>query len=171
MTLDSDSVTDGRFADLVKAFGDRIAASMILLLAHANFQDRLFLCLGVDVEADGPLPPLGVRFAPAVFTSHTTPPPPFAPAPSVPAGGTVVERDERWSQLSYENLQNRLEFQRGKPPRLLIPAWEEFADALPTGLFDRPSDIVWYRLCLGYAPELAVPFEYFMRTAGAETSG
>ena len=39
---------------------------------------------------------------------------------------------------------------------------------LPDGSGERPSDIVWYRIAFGYAPELAVPFEYFMRTAGAE---
>ena len=32
----------------------------------------------------------------------------------------------------------------------------------------RPTDIIWYRIVFGYAPELAVPFELVMRTAGAE---
>lgn len=34
----------------------------------------------------------------------------------------------------------------------------------------RPSDIVWYRIVFGYAPDLAVPYEVFMRTAGAEAA-
>ena len=41
---------------------------------------------------------------------------------------------------------------------------------LPEGLIKKPSDIVWYRIVFGYAPELAVPFELVMRTAGAEAS-
>jgi len=31
-----------------------------------------------------------------------------------------------------------------------------------------PSDIVWYQLSFGYAHELAVPFEIYLRTAGGE---
>jgi hypothetical protein len=170
MTLDSDSVTDDEFARLVAGFGERAAASMVLLLAHANFQDRLLICLGAEVEPDGPLPPSEARFDPSVFTSRAKPAPAALPAASPPAGETVVAADEIWSRLSYDDLQNLLELQRGKPTRLPIPDWNVSAATLPPGLFDRPSDIVWYRICLGYAPELAVPFEYFMRTAGAETS-
>ncbi|MFO0959598.1 MAG: hypothetical protein U0800_19540 [Isosphaeraceae bacterium] len=44
MTLASDTVTDEEFAALAKAFGDRKAASMVLLMAFANYQDRLLLC-------------------------------------------------------------------------------------------------------------------------------
>ncbi len=35
---------------------------------------------------------------------------------------------------------------------------------------DKPSDIVWYRIAFGYADELAVPFEIYMRTAGSEVA-
>ncbi len=41
---------------------------------------------------------------------------------------------------------------------------------VPPGLFLKPTEIVWYRIVFGYAPELALPFERFMRTSGAETS-
>ena len=34
----------------------------------------------------------------------------------------------------------------------------------------KPSDIVWYRIVFRYAPELAVPYEIYMRTAGAEAA-
>lgn len=43
-------------------------------------------------------------------------------------------------------------------------------DRLPKGLMEKPSDIVWYKIAFGYADELAVPFEIYMRTAGAEVS-
>ena len=75
-----------------------------------------------------------------------------------------------WTTFSYETLQNRLEAQRQKPPRLRIPSWAEVGANLPHGLMKRPSDIIWYRIVFGYAPELAVPFEVLMRTAGAEAS-
>ena len=75
MTLDSDGVTDAEFAALVEHFGDRRAASMVLLLAYANFQDRVLLSLGAPIEAGGPLAPLDVAFAPAATTARLTPPP------------------------------------------------------------------------------------------------
>lgn len=173
MTLDSDSVTDDEFAGLVKNFGEKRAASMVLLLAYANFQDRVLLCLGAEVEPGGPLPPVDVVFDPASLTSKTTPPPPPSLNTSQlpkPSGKDLVEDDPEWAGLSYESLQERLEAQRRKPTRLRIPAWDEVARNLPEGLFQRPSEIVWYRICFGYAPELAVPYEYFMRTSGAEAS-
>ncbi len=171
MTVDSDGIPDADFAHLVKAFGDKKAASMVLLLAYANFQDRVLLCLGAQVEPEGPLAPLNVAFDPAAFAKRTTPPPPTQKSPLLkPSGNDLVEDAPEWASISYDTLQERLENQRRKPTRLRIPEWEEVARNLPEGLIKRPSDIIWYRICFGYAPELAVPFEYYMRTAGAETS-
>ena len=51
MTVDSDSVTDDEFAELVKNFGEKQAASMVLLMAYSNYQDRLLLCLGAPLES------------------------------------------------------------------------------------------------------------------------
>ena len=169
MTVDSDSVSDAEFAALVKHFGDNRAASMVLLMAYANFQDRLLICLRAPIEPDGPLPPVEVVFDPASLTSKTTPPPPLASsALPKPSGKDLIEDEPEWAEMSYDSLQNRLEAQRQKPTRLRIPNWDEVARNLPDGLIKKPSDIIWYRICFGYAPELAVPFEYFMRTAGAE---
>ncbi len=172
MSVDSDSVTDEEFATLVRDFGPNRAASMVLLLAYSNFQDRVLICLGAQVEPEGPLPPLEVAFAPASFVVKTTPPPPLqkTPLPS-PTGKDLVADDPEWARITYDMLQSRLESQRKKPTRLRIPAWDEFASKLPVGMFSKPSDIVWYRIVFGYAPELAVPYEYFMRTAGAEATG
>jgi alkylhydroperoxidase family enzyme len=171
MTVDSDAVTDEEFATLVKHFGEHRAASMVLLLAYANFQDRVLLCLGAAVEPGGPLPPVEVAFDPATFVSKTTASPPLQKSPlPKPTGKDQVEDDPEWASLSYEALQDRLEAQRRKPTRLRIPAWDEVARNLPEGMFKKPSDIVWYRIVFGYAPELAIPYEYFMRTAGAEAA-
>ena len=173
MTLNSDSVTDAEFAALVKHFGEKQAASMVLLLAYANFQDRVLICLGAQVEPGGPLPPIEISFDPASFASKTTPPPATALqkyALPKPTGKDLVDDDPEWSELSYQTLQDRLEAQRRKPTRLRIPEWNELASNLPEGMFKKPSDIIWYRICFGYAPELATPFEYYMRTSGSEVS-
>ena len=171
MTVDSDSVTDAEFAELVKQFGEKRAASMVLLLAYANFQDRVLLCLRAPIEPGGPLPPVEVTFDPASFVTGMTPPPTPVKSPLArPSGKDLVEDDPRWLEATYDTLQGRLEAQRRKPTRLRIPPWDEVARNLPPGLINKPSDIVWYRIAFGYAPELAVPFEVYMRTSGAEAS-
>ena len=172
MTLDSDGVTDDEFAGLVKHFGEKQAASMVLLMAYANFQDRVLICLDAPLETGGPLPPVELTFAPTAFVSKTTP-----PAASAAGRLSVAQADRQGSRgrrrrLGADHVMTRFrngsKLQRRKPTRLRIPEWDEVARNLPEGLIKRPSDIVWYRICFGYAPELAVPFEYFMRTAGAE---
>ena len=62
MTLDASLVTDKQVADLRETYGDQKLVAMVLLLASANFQDRLILGLGLPPEAGGPLPPLAVSF-------------------------------------------------------------------------------------------------------------
>jgi alkylhydroperoxidase family enzyme len=171
MTLDSDSVTDAEFATLVTHFGEKRAASMVLLLAYANFQDRVLLCLGATIEPGGPLPPIDVAFDPATYERKTTPPPaPTNTTLTKPTGKDLVDDDPEWAEMSYDLLQNRLEDQRRKPTRLRVPSWDEVSRNLPTGFIKGPSEIVWYRIVFGYAPELAVPFETYMRTAGVEAS-
>jgi alkylhydroperoxidase family enzyme len=171
MTVDSDSVTDAEFQQLVEHFGEKQAAAMVLLMAWSNFQDRLLLCLDAPLEPGGPTPPPDVLFGPDAFVVKTTPPPSTKPsALPEPAGRDLVEDQAEWSAVSYDALQERLEAQRQKPTRLRVPAWDEVARNLPEGFMRRPSDIVWYRIVFGYAPELAVPFEIYLRTAGAEAS-
>ena len=169
MTVDSDSVADAEFASLVSAFGEKQAASMVLLMAFSNMQDRLLLSLGANLEPHGPGPAVDVAFDPSSFVTKTTPPPPLKKQPlPKPTGSDAVEDDPEWNAVPYDTLQQRLELQRQKPTRLRIPSWEEVSRNLPEGLMKRPSDIIWYRIVFGYAPELAVPFEILMRTAGAE---
>ena len=45
MTVNSYSVTDDEFATLVKAYSEKNAAAMVMLMAYSNFQDRFLLCL------------------------------------------------------------------------------------------------------------------------------
>ena len=69
MTVNSASVTDDEFAALVKHYGEKTVAAMVMAMAYANFQDRLVLCLGSPMEPGGPLPPLDVVFAPGAIVS------------------------------------------------------------------------------------------------------
>lgn len=169
MTVQSSEVTDGEFATLVKAFGEKKAAAMVLLTAWSNFQDRLLNCLGATVEDGGPLPPMDVAFAkePA---AHKTNPAPMRKAPALPKpdGSARIEDARDWTALDYPTLQGMLEKQRQRPTRVSVPKWQDIEPNLPPGLFAKPSQVVWNRVVLGHVPELAVPWEMFMRIGGAD---
>ncbi len=163
-------IEDRRFQELIGYFGEQVTASMVLLSAYASFHNRLLICLGTP--ASDCLPSQEIIFAPEQLVSSTTPPSPrIVEEGSQSAFENEVETFHRWSVETFEQLQEKLEAQRQKPTRLPIPDWETCAKNLPPGLINKPSDIIWYRIVFGYAPELAVPFEYFMRTSGSEADG
>lgn len=174
MTVASESVTDEEFARLVADFGEKQAACMVLLMAYSNFQDRLLICLQTpfDPKIDG-IPAPHIQFAMAGLLPTAPPstsvPPAKEPLPK-PTGKDLITDDADWTQISYAELQTRLENQRQRETRLPILDWSVIAKNLQPGLFRGPSDIIWYRIVFGYAPELATPYEIFMRTAGAETA-
>ena len=168
LTIAAPSVPDELFARLRGRFGDKRVAAMVLLAAYGNFQDRIVLGLALPIEAGGPLPPIEVKFAPGAFQ-----PTPLLPQQTeVPAlltsGTTVVERDPEWSELGFDELQSRLEQQRGRTPRLPIPTWDEVKKNLPPAIAARPTRIVWNLVCSGYVPELAIPWSVGTRTMWAE---
>ena len=167
-TVDAPSIPDALFARLAERFGAKKAAAMVLLGAYGNFQDRIVLGLNLAVEEGGPLAPVEVKFAPGTLQVV----PLLADQPTVPKlienGTNVVERDPEWSSLSYDELQSRLELQRGRKPRLPIPPWDEVKKGLPPQMAARPTKIVWNLVCSGYVPELAVPWGQATRTMWAE---
>jgi len=180
MAMDSDGISDDFFSNLVSKFGESAAACMVLHSAYANFQDRFLLCLQISRENANGLSPVNARFDPAGLVSTTTPPPKPATSNSVatpdPANPSAVtakptsKKSMNYTWLPFDGLQERLVQQRKRKTRLPIPEWDAIAPKLPVGLMDKPSAIVWYRIAFGYASELAVPFEIYMRTAGSEVS-
>jgi alkylhydroperoxidase family enzyme len=168
LTVAAPTISDDLFARLRARFGDKRTAAMVLLAAYGNFQDRVVLGLNLPLEAGGPLPPLVVKFAAGAFQSV-----PLLPAqPELPRllekGETVVDRDPEWSQLSFDELQSRLERQRARAPRLPVPTWDEVKKNLPPEIAARPTRIVWNLVCSGYVPELAIPWSVSTRTMWAE---
>jgi alkylhydroperoxidase family enzyme len=168
LTIAAPAVPDDLFARLRERFGDKRVAAMVLLAAYGNFQDRIALGLGLAVEPGGPLPPLAVKFAPASFQATPLLPPPSERTGLLASGTTVVARDPEWSELSYEELQSRLERQRARTPRLPIPSWDEVKKNLPPAIAARSTRIVWNLVCPGYVPELAIPWSIATRTMWAE---
>jgi hypothetical protein len=155
MTLAADTVTDAEVARLKSLFGEKKLVAMVLLLAYANFQDRLLVALDLPIEPGGPLPPLEIRFAEEV----TAPPVPARKKPEGRRAPFVAERvdDPEWRALDFDDLQSSLSAQRSTPGRIHVPTWEEVQKVLPPG-YPRPKyplRIQWSLVCLGYQPELA----------------
>jgi alkylhydroperoxidase family enzyme len=166
LTLAADTVTDADMAQLIKLYGDKQVVAMVLLLAHANFQDRLIGTLGLAVEEGGPLPPREIRF------TNKGPQPAALPrkqsvGPPVPETDKVADKD--WLALNFAELKKAMEKQKARPPRIRVPSWEEVRKSLPVPYpKDRPLKIRWSLVCLGYQPELAGGWANCMRTFAEE---
>jgi len=166
LTLCASKVTDAEVAELKEDLGESQLVALVQLLAYANFQDRLVLSLGLDVEPSGPLPPPEVRFrkpyvgreAPARKTVATTP----EPVPS-----RVDDHD--WTDFDFAALQEQMKSQRAREPRISVPPFEEVRQYLPNRLANQPLKIRWSLVSVGHSPELANAWLGTMRTFGEES--
>lgn len=168
MTVAADTVTDEEVARLLKPYGEKQLVAMVLLLAYANFQDRLLLALDLPVEEEGPLMPLNVRFA--------RKPAEAAPRPPSQTASTSVSRKviepgatDDWRARDFNSLQSAMEEQRSRQARVSVPDWEDVKKGLPSWYNrDKPSRIRWSLVCLGHQPELAVGWFACLRTFAQE---
>jgi alkylhydroperoxidase family enzyme len=175
MTVNSASVTDAEFAELVKQYDEKSVAAMVLTMAYANFQDRLVLSLGSPIEPGGPLPPLEVVFAPGSLVSlpgavtgrkHVS----SSNSPQAQSSGTdLIQDDHEWSSVSFDELQERLDRQRRRSTRVRVPEWNEVERVLPSNFTTR-NRVIWNLVCLGLVPELAASWETHLRTSSVENS-
>jgi alkylhydroperoxidase family enzyme len=154
MTTAGYTTTDDEVAALVKSFGEAKVVAIVLQIAFANFLDRMALALGLAVEPGGPVPPLDVRFA---RPGESGIPAASRPAvPSNPEEHRATASDPDWKLFDFGQLQEKLEAQRDRKPRVSIPTWDEFRAALPEGLYPRskPLRIRWSLLVSGRQPKL-----------------
>ncbi len=169
LTLTADQVTDDDVARLMTDYGPAKVTAIVLLLAHANFLDRLLLALDVPVEPGGPLAPLEVRFSKSAATII-----PGRIKPRGKAAPAVPERvdDPEWGSVNFDDLQKSLNGQKARPGRVRVPSWEEVLKALPPGYPapKRPLRIRWSLVCLGYQPELAAGWSACTRAFGEEAN-
>ena len=168
MTEDASEVTDEDVAHLLALYGEEKVVAMVLLLAHANFQDRLVLALGCRVEPAGPISPLDIQF-------DTKAAPPAVPARKRPEGRPVPDEPTRvndpfWLSLAFDDLQDRLTEQRERPSRIRVPSWENVLRVLPPELPrpEHPVRIKWSLVTMGYQPELATAWSACTRAFGQE---
>jgi alkylhydroperoxidase family enzyme len=148
MMREAHAVTDAEMKQLLQFFGEERVVALVALLAHASFQDRIFLASNVQVEPGGTLPPLLLQFAkPKAKPPASGSPPPLKTAKHVGAndagGGEWI------------GLREGVNRQKARPGRIRVPSKEELRKRLGDGhpgLWQ--SDIVWSRVCYGNQPEL-----------------
>ncbi len=170
LTVDAPEATDEQFAALVAKYGPQQVAAMVLLAAYGNFQDRLALALRLPLEPNGPLAPLVVKFAADPKQLEFPPHGKSQPAQPLAENLQPTSIPEGWSELSYDVLQQRLEKQRQRQARLPVPTWDEVKAKLPPEYpANQPLEIVWMLICLGYIPELAIPWSAMTRTFWGES--
>ncbi len=154
LTRAASTVTDEEVAELLDLFGPEQVVAIVLLIAHANFQDRLLLALGVPAEEDGPLPPVRVR-----FTDGPPGPRPRPPSREPSREGRVVDAEKvapATDGLDFSQLRAALERQRDRRPRITLPGQE-------------PGQINWGLVCRTYQPELAAAWSKCGHAYDAET--
>lgn len=168
MTVDASRVSDADVARLLAEHGESRVVAMVLLLAYANFQDRLLLALGVSVEPGGPMPPPEIGFDPKA----AQPPVPerrrFEDRP-VPKEPERID-DPSWLSMDFGDLKGRLDGQMARSSRIRVPSWEEVLRAMPAD-YPRPPKpirIRWSLVTMGYQPELAAAWSACTRAFGQE---
>src|SRR5262245_19672517 len=152
LTLAQATITDEEVARLVDAFGPDDVVGIVHTVAYANFQDRLFLALGLAEEPGGAKPPLRTRASPdteipfpaRASTRHDT------PAREASGASSVA-----WSRHSFDELEALVDRQKLRTPRVPEP------DAARLARFPRPdrgkiARTTWGRFSRGYQPLLTL---------------
>jgi alkylhydroperoxidase family enzyme len=191
MSQAADTVTDAEMAQLMGQYGNEKMVAMVQLLAYANFQDRLLLALGVDKEPGSLRPALEVRFSKPkpVIASNSTRPDAARPSQAEPAKGLLAlantpsslsnghdlasivrgKAASEWTPLGFDQLQQKMQTQRAREPRILVPSWEEVRSRIPGPIPpNRTLRIKWSLVCSGYQPELAAAWSACTRAFGQE---
>ena len=165
LTLEAAAITDEEVAGLLAAMGPEDAVAVVHTVAHANFQDRLLLALGLVAEPGGATPPCEARPPSA---EGPVAPPRFIPK-SVPPEAVSVEAGEKaWSARSIAELRDLLESQKARGPRIPLPDATRRA-RLPRAMRERPGRTLWGDVALSYQPEMTAAWFRTMESFDKES--
>lgn len=161
---ESYAVTDEQVEELLNAYGRKDLAGIVLLLAYSNFQDRLMIGLGIEVEEDGPLPPIRVRFDWNAASSVQAPP----RDRSTRSGAQSVPEqvaDAEWAGLGFEQLVGRLEEQKNRASRIPVMEPTEVEKYVWPQLYSpsAATEIVWHNVTWGYQAPLVNHWFFALR--------
>jgi alkylhydroperoxidase family enzyme len=164
------SVTDEEVADLIKWYGEKPVVAMVLMLAHASFQDRVILSLGLGDDRNSPLPPPVVLFA-RTEEAREHVKAPERKQPDAPAVTEKWQPDRDWLSLNRDRLQEAMSEQKERPSRIRIPTRTELTRFdPPDGDASRKggSKVIWNSVTSGYQKELAAGWTEVTRSFGKE---
>jgi alkylhydroperoxidase family enzyme len=169
MTRAAYTVTDAEVAHLLKQFGPESVVAMVHTLAWANFQNRIILGLGVQVEPDGPLPPLDPLLDKGSLAKLTAPKrPDWKNVQQAKISvASLVAPD--WHDESGTEAARAMDVQKAKQPRIPLPDLARFA-GLPKDVREQAGKIIWSRVSMGYQPLLTQTWFETMRTFQQEAA-
>ena len=159
------SVTDEQYRSLQTKLGDEAMVGLVLRIAHGCFQDRLLWSLGIASIADGNSEPIYIHFVDSMPNGANTPSAAredreellvsIARDKQIDAPNSLPEEDAKaLKNLGFKTIQQMLENQRERNPRIAVPDWDSISPKLPPGLYRRPLQIRWSRVVVGYQPKL-----------------
>jgi alkylhydroperoxidase family enzyme len=154
MMTNAAGVKDAEVKLLIALLGDERVVALVALVAHASFQDRVFLALNVTPESGGVPAPVATKF-------DRPKPKPHAPPPNTPTDKSAkLDPTAVW-----EKGRTGMAEQKKRPGRIAVPTEEFVAKRMGKdhpGLWQ--NGIVWSRVCYGHQPELT---DAWFDTAGA----
>lgn len=153
LTRAAHQVSDDQMTDLINRFGPEQVVGMVHTLAYANFQNRIFLALGVSIESSGPIPPTELQLDPVKRAEVATPRRPlWEEVRNSTIGSGIIFRPD-WSERSFGELQQSLDRQKKRTSRIPLPDASRLTN-LPPDAKTQASRIVWSNVSMGYQPLL-----------------
>lgn len=151
LTLAGHAITDQQVANLLALFGAEQVVAIVHTVACANFQNRLRLALGTEIESGGPLPPVELRLD---VEQHSQVPAPTRPVAEtdhqLPVAAVAVTAPD-WTSLSFTDLQTALNRQKNRKLRIPLPESSRL-ERLPAASQEAARKILWNTVSAGYQP-------------------
>ena len=146
-------VTDEEVADLLNRFGPDKVVAMVHTLAHANFQNRIFLALGVELETNGPLPPVDLRLDPEKRKKVPAPErPPWEDLNKVEIPSAPMLAPD-WGERTFADLGTCKDNQKKRQLRIPLPD-PKWIEELSPDEKDAAKRILWNTVSSGYQPQM-----------------
>lgn len=154
MSRDASGVTDEEVAELIRHYGEKKVVAMVHVLAFANFQNRLFMALGVEVEKGGPFAPVEIRVPPADSAKTLVPARP--PWKAVREAKVAEEKSKPdWRPIEIPEVRKSVEAQKQRKARIEAPPKDSLAQ-LPPDVRRRMEKIHWSAVSLGYQQRMTM---------------
>lgn len=153
LTRAAHTVTDDEVAVLLHQFGPEQLVAVAHTVAYANFQNRLFLALGVEMEAGGPFPPQNVRLDPKKLALLSAPPRLSGGQLRNSASPNRLDARPDWGKRTFAELEKAVDQQKHRPLRIPLPASNWLARLPPEARAQTPRNL-WAKVSVGYQPLL-----------------